>query len=351
MIGALLASAAVVCCKETAADKPGAAPANVAQVTAHGPASAPACVRYGAPVARGALGGDRLRELSGLVASRRHRGKFWSHVDHGKSKARIFALSESGAHVATFRLKGVDPIDTEDIAMGPCAAAGARAALPCIYLGDVGDNPHERDHVVVFRVEEPATLPPPPAMGEQIDGRKIGKREVEHLRFRYPKAPGVDAQLRPQVERPNVEAMVVLADTRIVLLSKRKDGISDVFRVTPAAAGVATAERIGSLDLRAPLGNVEGASPTTAADLGGSDRWLAVRTYARLFVFDVGGALALPAAQAARALTAAPRTEIPAGKDSQGESVCWDASGGLWHTSEIPKDAANVPLWRIPCAP
>lgn len=341
----------VVCgaCKETAASGSKVAPGAAVGVTA-GAVAPPACARYAEPSEVGRFGAERLRELSGLAASRRHPGLLWGHVDHGKSKARIFAINEKGRHVATYRLKGVDPIDTEDIAIAPCAAAGQRAALPCIYLGDVGDNSHSREQVVVYRVEEPDSLPSPPPPGAKVDGKKIGKRKVEHLRLRYPAAPGVDARRRAQVEHPNVEAMVVLADTRIVLLSKRKDGTSDVFRVAAAATGLTTAERLGSLDLRVPPGNVQAASPTTAADLSADGRWLAMRTYGRLFVFDAGDALTLPAAQAAVALSRAPRTEIKAGVESQGEAVCWDRGEGLWHASEIGKGEPNAPLWRIACA-
>lgn len=361
MILAFLTTVAGPGCRESAADrgpedksagdKGGVTVASGGHVAFRGPISAPACARYGAPVARGTIGGEKLREISGLVASRRHHGTFWAHVDHGKSKARLFAIDAAGRHVATVRLKGVDPIDTEDIAMGPCAAMGPQSKVPCIYLGDVGDNPHKRNHVVVYRVREPTALPPPPLPGARAETVKIGKRDVEHLRFRYPKAPGGQARSQARLEHPNAEAMVVLDDTRIVVFSKRKDGISDVFRVAAAAAGVATAERIGSLDLRVPPGNVEGGSPATAADLSAEGRWLAVRTYARLFVFDLGGALALPADGARGALATAARLEVRAGADQQGESVCWDATGGLWHVSEITAGSADVPLWRIPCAP
>jgi hypothetical protein len=311
--------------------------------------TAPACVRYGKAVQRGRLTSARLREISGLAASARHKGVLWGHNDAGKNKARLFAISTTGKHLATWRLKGVKAVDTEDIAVAPCAPVGPRAASSCIYLADVGDNEHKRAFLTVYRVEEPATLPAPAAAGQPVPKERLKKKHTEHLRFEYPPAARFNARQRGAEEHANVEAMVVLPDTRVVLISKRADGIARVYRAPPDPAGIAIAEGLGDLELRVPPGNIESASKATGADLSRDGRWLAVRTYSRLFVFDVGAALAAPAGSARTALARAPRVEIKSGFDSQGEAVCWDPQGGLWHTSESVKKTVNVPLWRIEC--
>ncbi len=313
--------------------------------------SRPACQRYGAAVESGRITSDKLREISGLAASGLHRGVLWGHNDAGKSKARLFAISTTGRHLSTWKLKGVDPVDTEDVAVAPCAALGPRALYSCIYLGDVGDNEHKRDYVAVYRVQEPHTLPPMAAAGERAPVERFKKKKVTHLRLRYPKASQVSARLRARAERPNSEAMVVLRDTRMVMITKRNDGIARVFRAAPDPAGIALAKPLGTLELRVPPGNADTASPATGADLTADGRWLAVRTYARLFVFDTAGALRAPPAQARAMLARATRIEVKAGYDSQGEAVCWARRGGLWHASESVNKRVNVPLWRIRCAP
>ncbi len=348
LIGLLLGLA--TCGKERPVARPSTGPA-VASPSSDKPAAAPACRAYSATVERGRVTSEKLRELSGLAASARHSGVLWGHNDAGQAKARLFALSTSGRHLATWKLKGVKPVDTEDIAIAPCAPVGPRARRSCIYLADIGDNEHRRDQLVVYRVAEPAAMPVAVTGAVSVPMVKIKKKKTEHLRFRYPPAPQVSARQRGAEERANAEAMVVLPDTRVVLITKRSDGIARVFRVPPDPAGIAVAERLGDLELRVPPGNNESASKATGADLTPDGRWLAVRTYARLFVYDVGGALASPAESARVALAKATRVEVKAGFDSQGEAVCWGRRGGLWHTSESVNKKVDVPLWHIPCAP
>ncbi len=292
----------------------------------------------------GKISNDKLDEISGLAASVDHPGVFWGHNDSGEKKARLYAINEKARHIATFKLKGVAPIDWEDIAVGPCAASGAMAKLSCIYVGDIGDNSNKRDYVMVHRVAEPASLPTAPA-GDAPRRERFRKNDTETFTIRYPKAPGLRGKDQKREEHPDVEAMVVLPDTRVVLISKRGDGTGRVFRATLSGPDV-TAEALGALDFRDKTVKSGVSLRATAADLSKDGRWLLVRSYFRIFRFDVDGVLTAKPADAAAKLPIAPRETLLGGLDLQGESIAWGHKNDFWHTSE----GKHAPLWHIRCA-
>ncbi|MER6912456.1 WD40 repeat domain-containing protein [Streptomyces sp. NPDC000594] len=93
---------------------------------------------------------ERIRESSGLAASRAHPGVYWTHND--QDKARIFAVDgKTGKTVATITFTGVGvPRDMEAISVGSDGR---------IYIGDIGDNFKGRwDHVWIYSLPEPETL-------------------------------------------------------------------------------------------------------------------------------------------------------------------------------------------------
>jgi hypothetical protein len=89
-----------------------------------------------------------LPEGSGLAASRRTPGRFWSHNDSGAPV--LFALDSSGRVTGRLTISGVKVEDWEALAVGPCPSGS------CIYVGDIGDNDAERKQVTVYRIAEPA---------------------------------------------------------------------------------------------------------------------------------------------------------------------------------------------------
>jgi hypothetical protein len=105
--------------------------------------------QYGPAIELGVVDGKKLKELSGMVASRRTPGILWVHNDG--SKGGLFALSTNGTLVATFKLN-LEVTDLEDIAIGP----GPGGDSPCLYVGDIGDNDQERSSVKVYRFPEPS---------------------------------------------------------------------------------------------------------------------------------------------------------------------------------------------------
>ncbi|GAA1897142.1 hypothetical protein GCM10009716_04030 [Streptomyces sodiiphilus] len=93
---------------------------------------------------------ERITESSGLQASERHPGVYWTHNDSGYAP-RVYAVdSATGQTVATVTLEGVEGRDLESIHLGPDGD---------LYVGDIGDNfDGAWPHVWIYRFPEPERL-------------------------------------------------------------------------------------------------------------------------------------------------------------------------------------------------
>ncbi|MBG0854420.1 WD40 repeat domain-containing protein [Streptomyces spinoverrucosus] len=117
----------------------------------------------------------RITESSGLAASRRHPGIYWTHNDSDDG-AYLYAVdSATGETVATLTLTGVGrPRDVEAISIGP----GNQ-----IYVGDIGDNLGGTwDHVWIYQLPEPEELKDRTVRATQYVVRySDGARDAESL--------------------------------------------------------------------------------------------------------------------------------------------------------------------------
>jgi hypothetical protein len=103
---------------------------------------------FAGPFDAGTMAEPRNQEASGLAASRRADGLYWTHEDSGGAPV-LYALDEHGAKRGQVRVAGVENIDWEDIAS---FTLQGRAWL-CI--ADTGDNLARRPEVLLHFVEEP----------------------------------------------------------------------------------------------------------------------------------------------------------------------------------------------------
>ncbi|GHD91442.1 WD40 repeat domain-containing protein [Streptomyces naganishii] len=121
--------------------------------------AAPATTASATARADSGVGGDggftiedpRIKESSGLAASRLHPGVYWTHNDSGYGP-QIYAVDgRTGKTVATITLSGIGkPRDAEAISIGP----GNQ-----IYVGDIGDNLGGTwPYVWIYRLPEPKVL-------------------------------------------------------------------------------------------------------------------------------------------------------------------------------------------------
>ncbi|HEX8354798.1 MAG TPA: hypothetical protein VF611_17965 [Pyrinomonadaceae bacterium] len=133
------------------------------------------------PVTLATLAVRGVRESSGVVASRRNPGLFWTHNDSGDGPF-VYAFDRGGRARGTWRVSGAQARDWEDIAAGPGPARGETY----LYVGDVGDNDRKRESVVVYRFPEPqagAGGEDDPAAG--ADAAR-DTQPAEAIRLKYP---------------------------------------------------------------------------------------------------------------------------------------------------------------------
>ena len=124
--------------------------------------------QYSAPRVIARVRIPHLKESSGVAASRKHPGVFWTHNDSGGG-AWLYAFDRSGRDLGRFAVRGAKARDWEDIAIGP----GHR-----IYIGDIGDNRSTLKGVTVYRIPEP----------DPKDNSRV-TADAEAFRFRYPDGP------------------------------------------------------------------------------------------------------------------------------------------------------------------
>jgi hypothetical protein len=127
------------------------------------------------PVQLATLEDRTVRESSGVVASRRNPGLFWTHNDSGDGPL-VYAFDRAGRRRGTFRVEGARALDWEDIAAGPGPVPGQSY----LYAGDIGDNERRRESVVVYRFPEPEVAPAAAAAGT------LPTQPAEAIRLKYP---------------------------------------------------------------------------------------------------------------------------------------------------------------------
>ena len=89
----------------------------------------------------------RIRESSGVVASRRYDNVLWTHNDGGGPKKQVlYAIDRDGKTRGAFQVTGPRFHDWEDIAID---AAGH------LYLGDIGNNDSKAETLAVYQIDEP----------------------------------------------------------------------------------------------------------------------------------------------------------------------------------------------------
>lgn len=233
-----------------------------------------------------------ITESSGLAASRKHPGVYWTHNDSGNG-AFVFAITREGGFLAEYPVANVRNNDWEAI------AADDEGHL---FIADVGNNDLKRDRAIVYRLDEPD----PAAAGPKGKGQALRVNQV--WRLSYPGKPFDAESLFIHQGRGYVVSK---------LLSGKNAGL---YRFDLAAAGgEATLEHVCDLPIR---------SPVTDASISPDGTRLAVLTVTGPNVFQVDGDVA-KAAQ----LQPAHVTYFDPG-DMNMEGVCFTDDGLLASTEQ-----------------
>lgn len=271
-----------------------------------------------APRIAGLVRDARIREISGIAASRRHAELLWVHNDSGHP-AQVHAIDTRGRHRAVLDIEGVEGRDFEDI------AAFELDGTAYLLIADTGDNGGVRTEVELVVLAEPA----------RIEDTRVSPAWTQ--RFRWPDGAR------------DVEAVAVdTAAREVLLISKRRVPAELLTLPLGPAAGLQTAR------LRGELAGIEQPTPAemagnprfgryrgqiTAADLSADGRRLAVLNYRMAYVYERAAAESW-----AEAVSRAPQP-LPFGWLAQAEAIAFDADGRrLWITSErLPAPLIDIP--------
>lgn len=246
----------------------------------------------------GKIKDSALGELSGLVASRTHKGMFWTHNDSG-DLARIFLLDAQAKLRATFNLEGIDALDMEDIAWH---TVGDKNYL---LLGDIGDNLKKRKSIKLYCFEEP-TLE-----GGQ-SSYTIPAAGIRTITLGYPDKPR------------DAEAFFIdPVDKQLYLISKR-DFHAQVF-TAPIFDGKASSayvlENIGSLPF----------TFVTAADISATGDAVLMKNLTQIYYWQ------RPPNTSLKSLFRQEYKLLPYIPEPQGEAICFARQGPYFFTvSERP---------------
>ncbi|MBD3749402.1 MAG: hypothetical protein IE931_07895 [Sphingobacteriales bacterium] len=248
---------------------------------------------------------DRIDECSGLAVSSKNDNLLWLHNDSGDF-SRIFLINNSGKTQAVFNYNA-KVVDCEDIAL-----YAPKNATPQLFVGDIGDNKAKRDHISIYRFDEPDPTT------KSLD--EIPVKGVEELKFRYPDGPR-DAEC----------LMVDEHDQKIYIISKREDSVG-----------------VYSAPLNSPVGKINilkkeeklffpgpfGPKWITAGDISRDGKRVLVKSYMFVFYWDRKPDDTIP-----QCLKGAFK-ELPYKPEPQGEAIGFCHDGESYYTISEGKFAS-----------
>ncbi len=198
-----------------------------------------------------------LPEGSGLAASRRTPGRFWSHNDSGEPV--LFALDGDGRVAGRLTIAGAGVEDWEAVAVGSCPSGS------CIYVGDIGDNDAERRRITIYRTAEPAEA--------------SGTAKADAFHATYPDGAH------------DAESLLVTPEGRLLIVTKGDTGPVSLYRFPNElrAGTTVTLERVGApRDPRQPSENDRITDGTVSPD----GEWIVLRTARALTFYRAADLLA-----------------------------------------------------------
>lgn len=240
---------------------------------------------------------SRIRESSGLAASRLHEGIYWTHNDSGDYGAEVYAVDEDGETLATVTLTGpgVEARDWEAVSVGVDDNGD-----PAVFVGDIGDNFQGGwPNVRAYRFPEP---------------RQLTDQTIEATTFTFTYEDG----------GRDAEAMMVdPRDGRLYVISKEVAGGVYAAPKTLDPEGPSTLTRIDSAPLYA-----------TDAAFSPDGSHYAIRTYWGATVYD-----------AAEGVRGRSVDQVSLPESDQGESLAYSHDGTALLAGT---EGEQSPVWRIP---
>lgn len=234
-------------------------------------AGAPALVvaPFDSGVHMGDMANEKISESSGIAASKRNQGVFWTHNDSGNGPF-LYAVGRNGEDLGEFRVEGARNRDWEDI------AAFKWKGGAYLMIGDVGNNRARQRISRLIVVEEPEI-----SRGRPKNGLV---RVAWSIRFQYEDGPrdcesvAVDSAagevlLLSKRDEPPVLYSLPLGPASELQTARRLTPVSGIPQ--PSAADIA-------LD---PIYGFYGSQPT-GMDISKEGDQAVVLTYKRAYLFS-----------------------------------------------------------------
>lgn len=247
---------------------------------------------------------SKIKEASGIVASRMNPGKYWVHNDKPGGNI-VYLMNSDGSDAGSVRINGLDGRDVEDITISISAETGA----PQICLADIGDNDSNFEVKCVYKFAEPALL-----SGEQLE---LDKNDIEIQSFCYPDQPR--------------DAEAIFFDPfseEFIIISKREKNVI-CYSVSAAnqAGKIPTARIIGTLPLSLIVG----------ADISADGMNIIIKTYGAVYAWRRAYGETVE-----HVLQRKP-IRLPYFPEPQGEAICWSLDGLSYLT--IPEEFLMIPAY------
>lgn len=264
---------------------------------------------YGPPERLADIEEAAVTESSGLAASRRHPGLFWTHNDSGGGPF-LYLFDRKGRKRGVWKVAGAQSRDWEDIAAGP----GPTRGRTYIYIGDIGDNNARREEVVVYRVVEPSEM-----NGSDSSKKKnpLTTEAADAIRLRYPDGAH------------DAETLLVHPSTGDLYIVTKNAGTSaGVYKLKAPhdASATATLARVGEIEFPDLFGVL-----ITGGDISPDGRAVALCNYFGGYELRIAGASSSDFDK----IWAQPPVSIGLGARQQGEAVAYRLDGAaLLATSE-----------------
>ncbi len=304
--GAILLASTAASCSVLASDANSQGPAGLV-------------IKYGKGKLLCLLANKKITESSGLAASQRTTGVFWTHNDSG-GKAELYAFDLRGRDLGTWQVQGAVNRDWEDM------ASFTIKGMPWLLIADAGDNNRKRKTSRLYLVPEPRIDPNRPTPTGQLDVAMTidfsyddGSHDCE--------AVGVDPNSRT-----------------ILLISKR--GKRRVYELPLPEPGNApnkplTAKTIAKFKRGLIVGKLD-LGWVVGMDVSPDGLRAVVATYLHAIEYSRAPGEAWSAA------FSRPGRRISVPGRQQGESICFGHDG---KTIYLTSEGSRCPLLNVPLAP
>jgi hypothetical protein len=235
---------------------------------------------------------DRLKELSGLVASISNPGLLWSHNDSGNGND--FFLLDTLLNVKLVcQLQGVDNRDWEDIAIGP----GPEEGKNYLYIADIGDNDAKYPYKHIYRFEEPQMKP---------EEKMVTISHFDTITFKL------------SGKKKDTESLLLDPKTKnLYIVSKREEPVHVYEIKYPySTSDTLTATSVSSLPL----------TQIVAADISRDGKKVLMKNYEHVYYWNNTNGKTLID------LLKEKPFEVPYESEPQGESIAWTSDGKGFYT-------------------